>query len=299
MAGLRTRHPWAAIAAAAAALTLSSAVGASVVTAIDAFTITRNGQDFYSDSFDDGHPAPAGGTFFTGAPGTYAVLGSYPAGAEAGGKLMLDSSLGGPFVNANGGGRTLQRSILPTDTDPATANGLKQNFHTFALFGLFDLVTPLVIGDGYGIALSDSGPNLPGHTSIDLLVRREERGAVVIRFQEQDFVNHIVNTLERDELVVPVGADQIELRLLRGDLTSDAVTAGYRFWGGGAALAAGFTPMQASVDIFRDGRGWARGAFFAVQAIPEPGTLALLGLAAGLGVLPVCGRRRVPAALRC
>lgn len=293
MARLRTLRPWAVIATAATALSLSSAVGASVVTAIDAFTITRNGQDFYGDTFDDGLPSPAGGTFFTGAPATYTVLGSYAAGAESGGRLMLDSALGGPFVNANGGGRTLQRSVLPTDTDPATANGLKQKFHTFALFGLFDLVTPLVIGDGYGIALNDGGPNLPGNTSIDLFVRREERGGVVIRFQEQDFVNHIVNTLERDELVVPVGADQIELRLLRGDLNSDAVTAAYRFWSGGSALAAGFSPMQASVDIFQDGRGWARGAFFAVQAIPEPGTLALLGLAAAIGVVPARRRSRV------
>ncbi len=293
MEGIRTLHPWAVLATVATALTLSSAVSASVVTAIDDFTITRNGQDFYQDTFGDDIPSPAGGTFFTGAPGTYAVLGRYPAGAESGGRLVLDSSLGGPFVNANGGGRTLQRSILPTDADPATANGLKQRFHTFALSGLFDLVTPIVIGDGYGIALNDGGPNLPGNTSIDLLVRREENGAVMIRFQEQDFVNHIVNTLERDEWVVPVGADQIELRLLRGDLNTDAVTAAYRFWSGGSALAAGFTPMQASVDIFQDGRGWARGGFFAVQAIPEPGTLALLGLAAAIGVVPVCRRSRV------
>ena len=34
-----------------------------VVTAIDAFTITRNGQNFYSDTFDDGHPAPSLGAW--------------------------------------------------------------------------------------------------------------------------------------------------------------------------------------------------------------------------------------------
>lgn len=293
MASIRTLREWAVIATTAMALTLSPGVSATVVTAIDDFMITRNGQDFYRDTFGDDIPSPTGGSFFNGAPGTYAVLGSYPAGTESGGRLVLDSSLGGPFVNANGGGRTLQRSILPTDADPATAAGLKKQFHTFALFGLFDLAIPPAIGDGYGIALNDGGPNLPGNTSIDLLVRREESGVVMIRFQEQDFVNHIVHTLERDALMVPVGADQIELRLLRGDLQTDAVTAAYRFWSGGSALAAGFTSMQTSVDVFQDGRGWARGAFFAVQAIPEPGTLALLGLAAALGVVPVCRRRRI------
>lgn len=49
----------------------------------------------------------------------------------------------------------------------------------------------------------------------------------MIRFQEQDFVSHIVHTLVRDEFVVPVDADQIELRLLRGDFNTDAVTAAY------------------------------------------------------------------------
>jgi hypothetical protein len=293
MTGSRTFHCWAGIAATAVALVLSAPAGASVVTAIDDFMITRNGQDFYHDAFGDGNPSPAGGSFFTGAPGTYAVLGSYPAGAESGGKLALDSSLGGPFVNALGRGRTLQRSILPTDADPSTENGLKQQFHTFALFGLFDLAIPPAIGDGYGIALNDGGPNLPANTSIDLFVRREENGTVMIRFQEQDFLNDIVNTLERDDLVIPIGADQIELRLQRGDLDTDAVTAAYRFWGGGLAFVADFNPMQATVDIFQDGRGWARGAFFAVQAIPEPGTLALLGLAAAIGVVPICRRSRI------
>jgi hypothetical protein len=40
--------------------------------------------------------------------------------------------------------------------------------------------------------------------------------------------------------------------------------------------------MSASADFFTN-NGWARGVFFAVQAIPEPSTLALVLLsAAGL-----------------
>jgi hypothetical protein len=276
----------------AAAMILPLPVLAAAITAIDEFVITRSGivdsqlgsyqgqQVFYRDSFGDGAPPPSAGSFFNGTTGTYAVLGSYPANAESGGKLGLNSSLGGPFINANGGGRTLQRSVLPTDVDPQTQAGLKKAFHTFSVFGLFDLTIPPNRGDGYGIAVNDGGPS--GATeSIDFFVRREENNNVVIRLQEQDFLNSVVNTLELDSLVIPEGADQIELRLQRADLETGLLTASYRFWDGGVAFTS-FTVMSTSADFFTN-NDWARGVYFAVQAIPEPSSLALVLLfAAGL-----------------
>jgi hypothetical protein len=100
--------------------------------------------------------------------GSYVVLGSYPAGAESNDKLQLDSSLGGPFINAAGGTRTLQRSILPTSADPATGEGLKWGVHTFSVFGLFDLTIPPLPRDGYGIAVNDGGPSAPPSRSTSL-----------------------------------------------------------------------------------------------------------------------------------
>jgi len=288
----------------AAAMVLPIPVQATAVTAIDEFVITRSGitssllgtyegrQVFYRDSFGDGTPPPSAGSFFNGTTGTYNVLGSYPAGAELGGKLGMDSSLGGPFINAIGAGRTLQRSVLPTDADPLTQAGLKETFHTFSVFGLFDLTIPPVRGDGYGIAVNDGGP-LGSTESIDFFVRREMNDSLVIRLQEQDFLNSVVNTLELDSLLIPTGVDQIELQLQRADLETGALIASYRFWDDGTAMSPSFTTMSATADFFTNS-GWARGVFFAVEAVkavPEPSTLALL-LLGGVGLFAVTRQRR-------
>jgi hypothetical protein len=288
----------------AAAMVLPIPVQATAVTAIDEFVITRSGitssllgtyegrQVFYRDSFGDGTPPPSAGSFFNGTTGTYNVLGSYPAGAELGGKLGMDSSLGGPFINAIGAGRTLQRSVLPTDADPLTQAGLKETFHTFSVFGLFDLTIPPVRGDGYGIAVNDGGP-LGSTESIDFFVRREMNDSLVIRLQEQDFLNSVVNTLELDSLLIPTGVDQIELQLQRADLETGALIASYRFWDDGTAMSPSFTTMSATADFFTNS-GWARGVFFAVEAVkavPEPSTLPLL-LLGGAGLFAVTRQRR-------
>lgn len=288
-------------AATVVALGLPAPASANAVTAIDTFMILRtptagapgincNGQAaFYCDTFSDGAESPAGGQFFNGATGSYGVLGSYPAGAEAAGRLSLDSALGGPFVNAAGGGRSLQRSVLLTDANPASPAGLKQGLHTFGVYGVFDLTLPPAIGDGYGILINDSGPG-GGTSSIDLLLRHDEDGNVVIRLQLQDFIQHQILTLERDLLIVPDGADQIEFRLQRADLATNTISAAYRFIDGSQASA--FIEMQATVPFFQH-TSWARGGFFATQKIPEPGMLALLGLALAAGMALPAARQRV------
>jgi PEP-CTERM motif len=283
------------VVALAGSMLLALPVQASVITAIDEFVITRDPLPvgvpepgvFYRDSFSDGVEPPSGGSFFNGAAGTYSLTGTFANGDEANGKLTLDSSRGGAFINAAGTGRLAQLTTLQTDIDPSTQAGLKRAFHTFTVSGLFNLVLPPTIGDSYGIYVNDAGPS--GRTeSIDLVVRREENNSIVIRFHEQDFLGGVVNTIELDTLDIPTDATQIELLLQREDLATNALTASYRLWVNGSANPL-FTDMSASASFFTN-NDWARGGFFALQAlplqaVPEPSTVALLLLGlVGLGV---------------
>ena len=156
------------------------------------------------------------------------------------------------------------------------------------MFGLSDLAVPARVGDGCGIALADGGAQRSA-PSFDLLLRRDENGGVHSRFQEHGFRNRVITTLERGLLTVPVGADQVELRLERADPDSDAVTAADRFRDGGASVG-DWTTLSRSADFFRC-HAWGRGPFFAVEAVPEPGPLGLL-LAVGAALLPSSGRHR-------
>jgi hypothetical protein len=285
----------------------SGAVNASAVAFLDHLIITRNlisltgpqslgtyegAGIFYADQFSDGAVPSSGGVFFGPTPGMYFLqFGAYGPSDESGGKLRLDSSLGGPSVNAAGQGRRTQQVTLPTTTNTSqSAQGLIQAFHTFSVYGLFDITLPPDLVDGYGIQIQDNGPALTATEELAMQVFRRPDGSVVIRSLRQNFAGGGVTILDDDPLVVPAGADQIELRLERASTGSDLVTGAYRFWDGGSPVTA-FTVMDNPADFFNN-RGWARAGFRAFEQlrVPEPGTLALL--IAALGVLTVGTRQR-------
>jgi hypothetical protein len=302
----------------ATALLLPGAVQARVVTFIDHFIITRGGIDppvsfgtypgpapggqqiYYQDFFDDGSEPPAGEFFASTtpaippAPALYGVFGSYGMSDECcvpapPSKLRLDSSMGGFGANAMGQGRLTQRATLLGDSTPTiSARGLKPQFHTFSIFGLFDLMVPPEAVDGYGVTFNDSPAT---QESVDLLVRRLLSNSVVVRFGHQDFLGSGISVIDEDVLAPPPLADQIELRLewanVDGDPEGDAMFASYRYWGVGAPLE-DFVLMSGS-SAFSNGKGYGRASFFAVQAVPEPGTAALLF--AALSLLAAVRRR--------
>lgn len=285
-----------------------SGVSASAVAFLDHFVITRSalpggpgdpgslgsyeGQGvFYADPFSDGAVPPSAGAFaFPVAPPSYSIFGAYGPLDESGGKLMLDSAKGGLTTNAAGDARRNQQSVLITSTDLSNpVAGLKQPFHTFAVYGLFDLAIPENARDSYQMFLRDEGPALARTEEFGVgLVRLPDDSLAIISFY-QDFIGGTTTFLDTDPLFFPAGADQIEFRLQRATLGSDLITAAYRFWDGGLPVTS-FVVMDNAAELFNN-RLWVRAGFRAVEAVvPEPGTLALLF--AALGVLTIgVGRR--------
>jgi hypothetical protein len=292
-----------------AAVAIPGAVHASAVTFLDHLVITRNplpgsasdpgfigvyeGQGiYYVDTFSNGLEPPSAGSFaFQIAPPSYFMqFGAFGPSDESGGKLRMDSSKGGLSANAAGQARRTQQTTLTSNTDIGNpVAGLKQSFHTFSVYGLFDLTPPPNPIDAYGIQIQDNGPGLNATEELGIQLRRNPDLSFSIRSFQQDFVGDAISILDEDLLVIPAGADQIEFRLQRATLGSDLVTAAYRFWDDGSPMTA-FTVMDGATDFFNN-RGWARAGFRAVEAVvPEPGTLALLFGA--LGVLAFTTRRR-------
>jgi hypothetical protein len=291
-----------------AAVAIPGAVHASAVTFLDHLIITRNltplpgapgtlgtyegAGIFYQDQFFDGLEPPSGGQYFGPVAGTYFIqYGAYGPSDESGGKLRLDSSMGGATTNAAGQGRRSQQVTLPSSTNTAqSVQGLIQAFHTFSVYGLFDLTLPPNPTDGYGIQIQDNGPALNATEELGIQLRRNADSTLSIRSIQQNFAGGVLTVLDDDPLVIPAGADQIEFRLQRATLGSDLVTAAYRFWDNGAPATA-FTVMDNPADFFNN-RGWARAGFRASEnLVPEPGTLALVFGA--LGVLAFAARRRI------
>jgi PEP-CTERM motif len=315
----------AALVAVAAAANLAPSPAVANTTAfIDRFLILRNVPPdptlggLYSDEFSNDlapvHlvPEPAGGgAFANGALGLYVLTGSFAAGAESGGKLALDPAGGAAVVSGNGMGFFRIGATLATDTTPGTAAGLKP-IYDFSVRARFDLVTPAANADGYGIELGDGSPAGIGNDRLQLFVRRNTTGDALIQLVSQRLgPGGSTVSLDADPLAPPAGAAQITLRLNHAAATVGQVLAGYQYVDAAGnvydPVSGQFTTVPVNTlaadayttflgtggEIFVDDEGFTRAAFLAVQAVPEPGTYAML--LAGLGMLAWVIRRRMRA----
>jgi len=283
----RTRRSLGAALIAALALQAGSAF--AVVTNMYEFRVQKGATtDWWLDTFADGSPPPISpyNDAFSASPcqqslpyTCYGVTGTFPAGSEDGGKLVLDSSLGGATSNALGDPRLNQRAQLTTNTDSAnTISGLKRN-HGFEVSGIFDLVVPADNSSGYGIRLEDRTPGYPTTDQVALFVIRDDGGATEIRLQDQNFVAATLATIDSMPIT---GAEGQRLRLfLTHAADIDVISGAYQFENGG--VWGGRQTFADTATIF-DGELWTRAAFNAFQApIPEPRTYALM--LAGLGLV--------------
>lgn len=257
---------------------------ATVITAIDSFDILRNGAAFFTDPFTDGAEPPSAPNFPSGAPASYGVNGTFPSNAETGGKLQMNSALGGVFFNAPGVERRSQAAILLTNTDSSnTTAGLKRN-HTFSVSGLFDLSAAAVPAarDNFGVVVQDRavGLGIPGDEQLQVDVFRNPAGEVRVRFLRQDFAADSITVLGQQLVDFSLG-EQILLSIIHPIADTDELIGRFQYFNAGAPVG---SPTDLGTGTMFRGETWVRGNFFSAQEVviarvSEPGSLALLGAA--------------------
>lgn len=284
---------------------------------IDQFSITRDGNVFFTDTFNaPGGGPPAGPSniapnynpaiYGTGqnTPLGYHVLDNTAVGstsgttlstAGTGNVLPLDTANGAAGVNAEGAVRHEISVTLLTNVASVTASSALTSFKMLSETGLFDLTIPTgPLFSAYGIRFSDNLPNAtPSHPDgqlLQLFVRfSDSTGQAEIAYILQDFGANTITTLGSTPLLpaLPAGADQIQFTLSQ-NTAGGSFFGSYEFFDDGIGLG---VHGLGSGNLFSDSNfQFVRGQFFVAQAIPEPEIYAMMMV--GLGLLGWVGRRK-------
>lgn len=230
------------------------------VVSIDDFSITKNGNPFWNDDFNDGV-----------LPSTTDYVINGTVGPESGGRLTLDSTGAELFGGISGNTFLRQRVLKKSSTNPANLGGLRDD-DTFTVNAIFDLTAPAVPREFYGITLIDGVGGVAGNDNVQIIVRRTLSDNLRIQFRAVDFILDTTTILEEANLTLS-GSDQISLTLSRLTNTGP-ISASYAYGLGGAfGSSINFTATKA---IF-NGENFTRAQFQALTPIPLPATVWLFG----------------------
>ena len=241
----------------------------ATVFSIDDFSITRtragDTTTIFQDNFNN-NIAPTAPYFITGAVGT-----------ESDGRYRFDTATGAIF-DATSFGQGQVR-VASARFNPGNLFNLTIS-DAFLVTGVFDLITPINLREGYGIRLTDAGLGSAvstnnGNDRLEILVRRTIDGLLAIQFRDSDNSQRLITLLGSADL--ETNHDQIVLALFKQDAGVNAISAGYAYRDAGVLGA--FTAFTGTGTLF-DGESFTRAEFRATTPVPIAPTLSLtlLGL---------------------
>ena len=258
---------------------LSINIQAATIVLIDDFSIVKNGNTLFHDTFDNNIAPPDNG----GNSQSYGVLGG-PLGPETGGKLTLVAANGENVTRPDVGAMTRQGARVLTNIDPTQpTNGLRID-DLFSVTGIFDLVIPESVRERYGVRLSDVNSSVLNN-SIGISVMRTSSSLVEVVLHHYDqtaFTFTDIATFTLDP-----GHDQIALTLSRLDTANNEITASFAYIDSG--VMGSTTTLSSTVAIF-DGEDYTRAAFMHLAPVPIPAAVWLFGSGL-LGLIEIARRK--------
>jgi len=253
----------------------------AVTVIIDEFSIIKNGNTIFYDSYDNNVPPPDTG----GNTQDYQIYGG-PLGPESGGKLTLPG-VGESTTRPDAGTMLREGARVRTSIDPLQpTNGLRID-DLFSVTGIFDISIPTNVRERYGVRFTDGSSSAGNllNNSVGISVMRTSTSLVEIVLHHYDQTAFTFTDLAT--FTLDTNHDQIALTLSRLDVSNNEITASFAYIDAG--VMGSTTTFSTTVQIF-DGEDFTRAAFMHLTPVPLPPTLWLFG-SGMLGLVGVARRK--------